>query len=51
MAQKYGTPGQTDNEGFDPYRDSASAGIYGSNSAAAAIAFSRTSKTLRARED
>ena len=29
MAEKYGVPGQTDNEGFDPYRDSVGAGIYG----------------------
>ena len=29
MAEKYGTPGETDNEGFDPYRDSVGAGIYG----------------------
>ena len=29
MAEKYGTPGETDDEGFDPYRDSVGAGIYG----------------------
>merc|ERR1719343_8296 len=29
MIEKYGEPGQTDNEGFDPYRDSVGAGIYG----------------------
>merc|ERR1719253_2369675 len=29
MAEKYGTPGKTDNEGFDPYADSVGAGIYG----------------------
>ena len=29
MAEKYGAPGQTDNEGFDPYGDSVGAGIYG----------------------
>jgi len=29
MAEKYGIPGETDNEGFDPYRDSVGAGIYG----------------------
>jgi hypothetical protein len=29
MAEKYGVPGETDNEGFDPYRDSVGAGIYG----------------------
>ena len=29
MAAKYGAPGQTDGEGFDPYRDSVGAGIYG----------------------
>jgi len=29
MIEKYGKPGQTDNEGFDPYRDSVGAGIYG----------------------
>jgi hypothetical protein len=29
MAEKYGRPGQTDNEGFDPYADSVGAGIYG----------------------
>jgi hypothetical protein len=29
MAEKYGTPGNTDNEGFDPYRDSVGPGIYG----------------------
>jgi len=29
MAEKYGKPGQTDNEGFDPYADSVGAGIYG----------------------
>ena len=29
MAEKYGLPGNTDNEGFDPYADSVGAGIYG----------------------
>lgn len=29
MAEKYGLPGDTDNEGFDPYRDSVGPGIYG----------------------
>jgi len=29
MAEKYGTPGKTDREGFDPYADSVGAGIYG----------------------
>jgi len=29
MAEKYGLPGKTDNEGFDPYADSVGAGIYG----------------------
>lgn len=29
MAEKYGAPGNTDNEGFDPYADSVGAGIYG----------------------
>jgi len=29
MAEKYGMPGKTDNEGFDPYADSVGAGIYG----------------------
>jgi|EP01082_Thalassiosira_pseudonana_P004370 hypothetical protein len=29
MADKYGRPGKTDDEGFDPYRDSVGAGIYG----------------------
>lgn len=29
MAEKYGTPGHTDNEGFDPYGDSVGPGIYG----------------------
>lgn len=29
MAEKYGRPGQTDNEGFDPYRDTVGPGIYG----------------------
>ncbi len=29
MAEKYGTPGKTDSEGFDPYADSVGAGIYG----------------------
>ena len=29
MAEKYGTPGNTDKEGFDPYADSVGAGIYG----------------------
>lgn len=28
MAEKYGLPGATDNEGFDPYADSVGAGIY-----------------------
>ena len=28
MAAKYGAPGKTDNEGFDPYADSVGAGIY-----------------------
>ncbi|KAL7527810.1 hypothetical protein ACHAXR_002144 [Thalassiosira sp. AJA248-18] len=29
MAEKYGTPGNTDHQGFDPYADSVGAGIYG----------------------
>lgn len=29
MVEKYGRPGETDNEGFDPYGDSVGAGIYG----------------------
>jgi len=29
MVEKYGLPGKTDNEGFDPYADSVGAGIYG----------------------
>lgn len=29
MAEKYGLPGKTDAEGFDPYADSVGAGIYG----------------------
>jgi hypothetical protein len=29
MAAKYGKPGATDDEGFDPYRDSVGPGIYG----------------------
>ena len=29
MAEKYGTPGNTDDDGFDPYADSVGAGIYG----------------------
>ena len=29
MADKYGRPGATDEEGFDPYRDSVGPGIYG----------------------
>merc|ERR1719453_1325921 len=29
MAEKYGRPGKTDNEGFDPYADTVGAGIYG----------------------
>ena len=29
MMEKYGKPGETDNEGFDPYRDSVGPGIYG----------------------
>jgi hypothetical protein len=29
MAEKYGTPGNTDHEGFDPYKDSVGPGIYG----------------------
>eukprot|EP00933_Yihiella_yeosuensis_P048098 TRINITY_DN4410_c3_g1_i1.p1 TRINITY_DN4410_c3_g1~~TRINITY_DN4410_c3_g1_i1.p1 ORF type:complete len:388 (+),score=66.18 TRINITY_DN4410_c3_g1_i1:117-1166(+) len=29
MAEKYGAPGATDGEGFDPYRDSVGPGIYG----------------------
>eukprot|EP00930_Biecheleria_cincta_P056929 TRINITY_DN42948_c0_g1_i1.p1 TRINITY_DN42948_c0_g1~~TRINITY_DN42948_c0_g1_i1.p1 ORF type:complete len:370 (+),score=63.19 TRINITY_DN42948_c0_g1_i1:3-1112(+) len=29
MAEKYGAPGATDNEGFDPYADSVGPGIYG----------------------
>ena len=28
MAEKYGQPGETDNEGFDPYADSVGPGIY-----------------------
>ena len=28
MAEKYGAPGQTNPEGFDPYSDSVGAGIY-----------------------
>ncbi|CAD7950012.1 unnamed protein product [Amoebophrya sp. A25] len=29
MVEKYGAPGKTDNEGFDPYRDTVGPGIYG----------------------
>jgi len=29
MVEKYGRPGETDNEGFDPYGDSVGPGIYG----------------------
>jgi len=29
MVEKYGAPGTTDNEGFDPYRDTVGPGIYG----------------------
>jgi hypothetical protein len=29
MSAKYGSPGQTDRDGFDPYADSVGAGIYG----------------------
>lgn len=29
MMEKYGQPGETDNEGFDPYADSVGPGIYG----------------------
>lgn len=29
MAEKYGRPGKTDNEGFDPYADTVGPGIYG----------------------
>jgi len=29
MIEKYGAPGKTDQEGFDPYRDSVGPGIYG----------------------
>jgi len=29
MMKKYGNPGETDNEGFDPYADSVGPGIYG----------------------
>lgn len=29
MSSKYGEPGQTDDEGFDPYRDTVGPGIYG----------------------
>merc|ERR1711915_604718 len=29
MAKKYGLPGETDSEGFDPYADSVGPGIYG----------------------
>lgn len=31
MASKYGKPGKTDPDGFDPYRDSVGPGIYGGN--------------------
>ena len=29
MAEKYGLPGSTDDDGFDPYADTVGAGIYG----------------------
>ena len=29
MIAKYGAPGQTDHEGFDPYTDTVGPGIYG----------------------
>jgi len=29
MLEKYGRPGETDNEGFDPYKDTVGPGIYG----------------------
>lgn len=28
MSEKYGAPGKTDSEGFDPYADTVGAGIY-----------------------
>eukprot|EP00307_Rebecca_sp_RCC1486_P007192 CAMPEP_0119416774 /NCGR_PEP_ID=MMETSP1335-20130426/14059_1 /TAXON_ID=259385 /ORGANISM="Chrysoculter rhomboideus, Strain RCC1486" /LENGTH=229 /DNA_ID=CAMNT_0007441915 /DNA_START=30 /DNA_END=715 /DNA_ORIENTATION=+ len=31
MAEKYGAPGQTDDDGFDPYADTVGPGIYGGN--------------------
>jgi hypothetical protein len=31
MRAKYGAPGRTDSEGFDPYSDSVGPGIYGGN--------------------
>jgi len=31
LAEKYGLPGQTDPEGFDPYADTVGPGIYGGN--------------------
>jgi len=31
MAEKYGLPGHTDKEGFDPYADTVGPGIYGGN--------------------
>jgi hypothetical protein len=31
MAEKYGLPGQTDQDGFDPYADTVGPGIYGGN--------------------
>eukprot|EP00960_Hanusia_phi_P028177 747250-Hanusia_phi.AAC.3 len=32
MAEKYGAPGETDSDGFDPYADSVGPGIYGETS-------------------
>ena len=29
LQRKYGAPGKTDSEGFDPYSDTVGAGIYG----------------------
>ena len=38
MAEKYGLPGQTDKDGFDPYADTVGPGIYGDLSSATKMA-------------
>ena len=47
IVAKYGQPGRTDDEGFDPYSDTVGPGIYGAHSADRRTQQCRSVATLR----